>query len=193
MAKSVTNSFWLTETLDLTVDTTVVQDTIDLGAYVDVGDRQAVSIEAVDYIFQRENATGVFSTELAQVFTADATIDLQLSDLNPETLIQRADARTLISSGGLTIAEHLVETAAGVFTNELFGQWNATDLYPDNYGVLDEARTVVNDQLYFTGVANGPFAANETCVVTVRIKCRIIKLGMKDWMAIAIQSTAADN
>jgi hypothetical protein len=47
-----------------------------------------------------------------------------------------------------------------------------SDLYPDNFGptALSEAFMVVNDTLYLT-----------------------VKLASKDWMAIAIQSTASDN
>jgi len=35
--------------------------------------------------------------------------------------------------------------------------------------------------------------ANHTLQTTVRIRARIVKLSTKDWMAIAIQSTASDN
>jgi len=51
----------------------------------------------------------------------------------------------------------------------------------------------VNDSLFVvigndnTGI--GP--ADVFC--TVRIKCRIVKLSSKDWIAIAVQSTASDN
>ena len=67
------------------------------------------------------------------------------------------------------------------------------DLYPDTFGKLDEARMVVNDQLYFTVDASAASAASTQWTNTVRIRCRIVKLSSKDWMAIAIQSTAADN
>jgi len=67
------------------------------------------------------------------------------------------------------------------------------DTYPDIFGKLDESRMVVNDQLYLVGETNCNFAGTGNILVTCRIKCRIVKLSTKDWMAIAIQSTAADN
>jgi hypothetical protein len=73
---------------------------------------------------------------------------------------------------------------------------HTADLYPDNFGPanLSEAFLVVNDELYLT---SGPDSAltNATTVVyvTARIRCRVVKLSTKDWMAIAIQSTASDN
>jgi len=42
----------------------------------------------------------------------------------------------------------------------------------------------------FTGSALAP---NRSYWVTARIKARIVKLSQKDWMSIAIQSTASDN
>ena len=54
MATSKTSSFWLTEVVSLPL-TAVTGDraegTIDLGAYVDVGDQQALAIEQVDIIW----------------------------------------------------------------------------------------------------------------------------------------------
>jgi hypothetical protein len=49
---------------------------------------------------------------------------------------------------------------------------------------------VVNDQLYITGHATNLIAALN---ITVRVNASIVTLGAKDFMAIAIQSTAADN
>ena len=68
MAKSKTGSFWLTETIQQDInhaaDTPLVA-TIDLGAYVDVGDQQAIAVEQVDFIWQREdNATDVLDVHL---------------------------------------------------------------------------------------------------------------------------------
>jgi hypothetical protein len=70
---------------------------------------------------------------------------------------------------------------------------NSTDLYPDNYGKgSDDGRYVVNDQLYITGRISS-LAANQEGNVTVRVNASIVSLTAKDFMAIAIQSTAADN
>jgi hypothetical protein len=66
-------------------------------------------------------------------------------------------------------------------------------LYPDNFGKgSDDGRYVVNDQLYITGRGTaGGVAADIN--ITVRVNASIVTLGAKDFMAIAIQSTAADN
>ena len=51
---------------------------------------------------------------------------------------------------------------------------------------------VVNDSMYLVaGVDSADAFA--LLSITARIKCRVVKLGTKDWMAIAIQSTASDN
>ena len=181
MAKSKTGSFWLTEMVDVDTDATTVQGTIDLGAYVDVGDQQAISIEQVDFIYQRKNATGYYSGELEQVLTTNGTCTAQLVDLNPSASLVGADENSLIASGTVHIDQ----------VNYIVTQ--GSDFFPDNFGKLDESRMVVNDQLYFMGRLNGTVAAGETLAVTARIKARVVKLSTKDWMAIAIQSTAADN
>ncbi len=181
MARSKTGSFWLTEQVELIADATVVQGTLDLGAYVDVGDQQAIAIEQVDFIWQRKNPTGFYSAEVEAVVSSNATGDCQLTDLNPDTLILSADDHTLIASGNIHVDQ----------TNFIIT--HMTDFFPDIFGKLDESRMVVNDQLYITGLLNGTVSANETLAVTVRVKARIVKLSTKDWMAIAIQSTAADN
>jgi len=179
MAKSKTGSFWLTETVALpaTMGTgTRVSGTIDLGAYVDVGDQQALAIELVDFIHQ---VGGDFGADVESMLDSGGAISTQLTDLNPGGALVRADDNSLIASSGLNIETSIAS--------------HSSDFYPDAFGKLDESRMVVNDSLY---VVSGPDHANiDTAIVyvTVRIKCRIVKLGTKDWMAIAIQSTASDN
>jgi len=182
MAKSKTGSFWLTEELSLPAINTVYQGTIDLGAYVDVGDQQAISIEQVDFITQGyDTANNHYENSLPGTVTANAAVWFQLSDLNPDTETLPANDNSLIASGAL------------MWDDTNFIQSVGSDFYPDNYGKLDESRMVVNDQLYFTGIASTTYAADHEVRVTCRIKARIVKLSTKDWMAIAIQSTAADN
>ena len=149
-------------------------------AYVDVGDQQALSIEAVDFITQGRDSTDN-PMLLTDALAGETTFGYQLCDLNPGGQIIFADDNTLVSSGTLG-----VEPTTDQFSH-------AADFYPDVYGKLDESRMVVNDQLYFTAIASGTYDANESADVTVRIKARIVKLSTKDWMAIAIQSTASDN
>jgi len=181
MARSKTGSFWLTETVTLP-STAVSGDraaaTIDLGAYVDVGDQQAIAVEQVDFIWQAGSDMG---SDIGGMITSNGTLGIQLSDLNPASAFLRADDHSLIASGALS----------GNSATSTVG--HSSDFYPDNFGKLDESRMVVNDSLYcVAGVdATDIDAVNVYC--TVRVKCRIVKLGTKDWMAIAIQSTASDN
>ena len=175
MATKKTSMFTLTERLTITASTTDTFATIDLGSYVDVGDRQALQIHSVDYIFQGLTANDHIETAIA----VDDAVAVQLTDLNRGGLVFAND-RSLVSS-------------ATVYKSSA-GEMNAvTDLYPDNYGKgSDDGRFVVNDQLYLTGRCsqiNSGTAVN----ITVRVNASIVTLGAKDFMAIAIQSTAADN
>ena len=175
MATKKTSMFTLSERLTITASNTDTFATIDLGSYVDVGDRQALQVHSVDYIFQGLTANDHVETAMA---TDDSTL-VQVTDLNRGGLVFAND-RSLVSSAAL-----YKSTA---------GEMNAvTDMYPDNYGKgSDDGRFVVNDQLYITGRCtqiNSATAVN----VTIRVNASIVTLSSKDFMAIAIQSTAADN
>jgi len=182
MATSKTGSFWLTETVSLPADSISgvprFEGTIDLGAYVDVGDQQAVAIEQVDFIWQVSSDLG---SDPSGMVAGNATLGAQLSDLNPGVLYVRADDNNLVASGALSIDQ----------SNNIAS--HSSDFYPDNFGKLDESRIIVNDQLYLTCGVDGAAVGGSAVHCTVRIKCRIVKLSTKDWMAIAIQSTASDN
>lgn len=185
MAKAMTGSFYLTETVNIpaaSASGTRVVGTIDLGAYVNVATGQAIAVESVDIVFQHDG-TGR-SQELQTMLQSNGTFSYQLTDLNPGTQFVRADDHSLIASGALNID----------FSNNLGTE--VADFYPDNFGPtsLSEAFLVVNDSLYLMAGNNGALVSASTGVdVTVRIKCRVAKLSSKDWMAIAIQSTASDN
>ena len=182
MAKSKTGSFWLTETVTIAAGDTSGAGTLDLGAYVDVGDQQALSVEQVEVIWQVHNTVAdVYNSFFAPVWAADNALDIQLTDLNPSAAIVRADDNSLIASAAMQFDD----------TNNVisFGP----DLYPDTFGKLDESRMVVNDQMYVSARTAITPVAGYNLEATVRVKARIVKLSTKDWMAIAIQSTAADN
>jgi len=183
MAKSKTGSFTLVERVNSATATAgVFQGTLDLGSIVDVGDAQAFAVESVDFIVQRYvTATGIWSGDLTAGTASDVAFDMQLSDLNPGTAIIPADSNELIASALLQL-----DDTAGVYSV-------GPDLYPDNYGKLDESRMVVNDQLYFVIDASAAPIAGVQWAVTVRVRGRIVKLNSKDWMSIAISSTASDN
>ncbi|MGI9446919.1 MAG: hypothetical protein ACR2NI_04590 [Pirellulales bacterium] len=175
MATRKTAIFTLTERLTISAGATETFATIDLGSYIDVGDKQGLQVHGIDYIFQ--GTTGSEHVEVA--LAADDSVLVQVTDLNRGGLVFAND-RALVSSASL------YKSAAGELNME-------ADQYPDNYGKgSDDGRFVVNDQLYITGLAtqvNSSTAVN----VTVRVSASIVKLSSADFMSIAIQSTAADN
>jgi hypothetical protein len=172
MATKKTSMFTLTERLTMT-STAETFATIDLSSYVDVGDRQALQIHSVDFIFQGATAASSVTASLG----VTGHIQVQVTDLNRGALVFCND-RALVASATLQYD-----------TDGFLSQ--ATDLYPDNYGKgSDDGRYVVNDQLYITGKMS---AAAQDSNVTVRVNASIVSLTAKDFMAIAIQSTAADN
>jgi len=183
MATAKTGSFYLTETVTLPAALASggrVQGTIDLGAYVSVAQGIAVAVTEVDFIWQLGADLG---NDIYQFVTSNGAVSAQLSDLNPGTVFVRADDQSLIASGALNID----------FVNNI--GTHTADLYPDSFGPssLDEAFLVVNDSLYLVGGVDATAIGVADLYCTVRIKCKVVKLSTKDWMAIAIQSTASDN
>ena len=154
--------------------------TMDLGAYVNVPTGQAIAIDQVDFVYQLGND---YSSDVDQMLAGNGAITAQLTDLNPGTVFVRADDQSLIASGALNIDQ------ANCIAS------HSSDLYPDNFGPtsLSEAFMVVNDTLYFTIGNDSAAIGAQLLNVTARVRCRVVKLSQKDWMAIAIQSTAADN
>ena len=175
MATKKSSMFTLTERISITAAGTPTFATIDLGSYVDVGDRQALQVHSVDFIWQGNS--GSSSVTLAMGGSAYAIC--QVTDLNRGDLVFAND-RALVASGAIN------------YDNDAF-LTNETDLYPDNYGKgSDDGRYVVNDQLYLVAESTA-VGAGQTVNVTVRVNASIVSLTAKDFMAIAIQSTAADN
>ena len=185
MAKAKTGSFYLTETIQLPAAnpagaTGRVQAAIDLSAYINVPTGQAIAIDECDFLWQRDSDYG---GDISNFMAANpGSLTMQLTDLNPGTAFVRGDDQSLVASGSLAI------DADG-------GGSQFSDVYPDNFGPsgLSDMFLVVNDQLYL--VAGNDVGATGTGILycTVRIRCRVVKLSTKDWMAIAIQSTASDN
>jgi hypothetical protein len=185
MATAKTGSFYLNETVTLPALNPSgggdrVTGTLDLSAYVNVPTGQAIAIDQVDFIYQ----VGIdFGGDVASMLGGNGGITAQLTDLNPGQAFVRADSQSLVASGTLNI-----DSTNGIATH-------TSDLYPDNFGPsgLSDMFIVVNDQLYLT-CGNDATAIGAAAVdVTARIRCRVVKLSTKDWMAVAIQSTAADN
>jgi len=184
MATAKTGSFYLTETVTIpggSAAATRVSGTIDLGAYVNVATGQAIAIDQVDFIYQ-DGST--FKSAIAGMVAANGSLGGQLVDLNPGAAFVRADNQSLIASGCLNIDK----------TNNVGTQ--SSDIYPDNYGTagsLSEMFMVVNDTLYLTAGVDNAASGGSDVFVTARIRARVVKLGTKDWMALALQSTASDN
>tara|TARA_R100000963_G_C4619515_1_gene87454 strand:- start:53 stop:607 length:555 start_codon:yes stop_codon:yes gene_type:complete len=184
MATAKTGSFYLNETITLpinTVSSTRVMGTLDLSAYVNVPTGQAIAIDQVDFIYQ---VGADFGGQVEQMLAANGAISAQLTDLNPGTAFVRADNQSLVASATLNC-----DIANNVGTH-------TSDLYPDNFGPsgLSDMFICVNDQLYLTAGPDGADTTGTDIVsVTARVRCRVVKLSTKDWMAVAIQSTAADN
>jgi hypothetical protein len=174
MATKKTSMFTLTERLTISAATTDTFATIDLGSYVDVGDRQALQVHSVDFIFQGSNA----NQSAPAMMGGSGLVTVQVTDLNRGGLVFAND-RALVASGNLEYDTDAYLT-------------NSSDLYPDNYGKgADDGRFVVNDALYITGRTSALSGAGIN--ITVRVNASIVTLSQKDFMAIAIQSTAADN
>jgi len=184
MATAKTGSFYLTESVTLAagaVNGSRATGTIDLSAYVNVPTGQAIAIDEVDFIWQRGD--GVYGVSAGSMLAGNGALGSQLTDLNPGTLFVRADNQSLVASGALVI-----DQANNVASH-------STDMFPDNFGPsgLSDMFIVVNDQLYFTVGNDGGAVGTATIYGTVRIRARVVKLSTKDWMAVAIQSTASDN
>ena len=180
MATAKTGSFYLTEDVALTAaaaDGSRFQATLDLGAYVNVPTGQAIAIESVDFIWQNGS---LYDGNVEGMVAANGSLSVQLTDLNPGTVFISATDHSLIASGSLNI-----DQANNIATH-------VNDIYPDNFGPasLSEAFLVVNDTLYLVGGNDGTAVGAATVRCTARIRCRVVKLSTKDWMAIAIQSTA---
>jgi len=183
MATAKTGSFYLNETIQIpagSADATRVTGTLDLSAYVNVPTGQAIAIDQVDFIYQ---AGSVFESNPETMLATNGSLGAQLTDLNPGTAFVRADDQSLVASGAMAI-----DVANNIASH-------VADLYPDNFGPsgLSDMFICVNDQLYLTGGNDGALVGGVDVFITARVRCRVVKLSTKDWMAVAIQSTAADN
>ena len=183
MATAKTGSFYLNETVTILATTGAggrVTGTLDLSAYVNVPTGQAIAIDQVDFIFQ---AGATHQMSVNSMLAGNGGIGVQVTDLNPGQAFVRADDQSLVASGGLSIDD----------TNNIATHSN--DLYPDNFGPsgLSDMFICVNDQLYITAGNDNSAVGSLDVYITARIRCRVVKLSTKDWMAVAIQSTAADN
>ena len=168
MASAKTAPFYLTAAVTLS-DTNYTQTTIPLGSYIDVASKQAIAILEVDY--QAQNLTTHSST-----LPSDRIVDYQVSDIS-QTGLLRGDDVNLISQGAMAY-----DNSPPNFSNE---SW----LFPDSFGTLEEARMVVNDDLFFGAKTSSVSTAGNYAIV--RIKCQVVKLSEKDFMALALNTVAS--
>ncbi len=183
MATAKTGTFYLTETVTIPNATGAggrIQGTIDLGAYVNAPTGQAIAIDSVDFVWQ---AGADYGQEVEGMLVSNGCLSSQLTDLNPGTAFVRADNQSLIASGALNI-----DQANNVGTH-------TADLFPDSFGnaSLSDAFMVVNDTLYLVAGNDASAISTADVYLTARIRARVVKLGQKDWISIALQSTASDN
>ena len=182
MAKSITGSFWLTDTVQIQAVDTFTNGTISLAAYIDVGDSQAIAVEQIDIIIQAyDTATNSYNSNMATTVAGNVVVASQVSDQAfPTASMLVASANSLVASGAWYYDDANNISSTG------------TDLFPDVFGKLDEARMVINDQLYLqTVLGMSPLVAGRELAVTFRCKCRLIRLTKSDWMSLAVQSSAA--
>lgn len=180
MAKALTGVFTITDSLKITnadgADA-YITSTIPIGSLIDVGDAQALEIVQVDYIYQnyKENApTGYQAIHGDAPYDADCGFGAQLMDRNANTWLNAAD-NNLISSSMV-----LYDATSGLDV--------ATDFFPDDFQKTN-GRFVVNDEIYLTGYSSiAPKTANDSLVVTVRIRAKVVKLSTRDWMAISLET-----
>lgn len=168
MATAKTSPFYLTASITLS-DTNYTQTTIPLGSYIDVASKQAVAILEVDYMAQN-------LTTNSSVLPSDRIVDYQVTDISQTGLVA-GDAPELISRGAMAY-----DNSPPNFSNQ-----NA--LYPDSFGTLDEARMVVNDDLFFGAQISSVSSGGNLAIV--RLKCAVVKLGEKDFMALALNTVAS--
>ena len=90
--------FTLTERVTVSAAATDTFAIIDLGSYVDVGDRQALQIHSVDFIFQGTTAGADLQSDLGN----GNEFHVQVTDLNRGELVFAND-RALVASGILAV------------------------------------------------------------------------------------------
>jgi len=164
MAKSMTNSFYIRRTVNVDSDSPVVTS-IDTSAYVDPADRQGIMIESVDYIFYNR-------ADNLPLQSASEYITVQLLT-GAYTTLQAFDEEDLISSAGLTIDSN---GTPSMDQNQ----------FPDVLGSKD-GRVVVDDVLSVIGEGRSGLLNGECAII---IKCKVVKLAQKDYMALALQTVA---
>jgi len=167
MARIKTSSFYIgVEVNDIL--TTGTSTTLDISQYVNAPTGQAVLVEEVQFSWYSEG------TNLPLIHSSDMQLTAQLKDSTSGELVSP------ISEDLVSQSMYIIDGAAGVYSED--------DVMPDVMGyAAGEGRLVISSNLQLT--AQGSIALNNASVAA-RIRCRIVSLDQKDWMALALQSVA---
>jgi len=180
MAKAKTGYFTLTEEVTLTAaatDGSRFTGSFDLGSYVDVGDKQGISISSVSYIWQNganndSNPNGMLD--------ANGSFGVQVTDQNPNAIFVRANDPSLVASGHMN-----VDVGNNITSND-------SDIYPDNWGSDPEQKNIISDTLFLVVGNDGADITGSSVHCTIMIRMRIVTLTAKDYYAIAIKASATN-
>jgi len=167
MARIKTSSFYIgVEVNDIL--TTGTSTTLDISQYVNAPTGQAVLIEEVQFCWYFEN------NNLPLIHSTDMQLTAQLKDSTSGELVSP------ISEDLVSQSMYIIDGAAGVYSED--------DVMPDVMGyAAGEGRLVISSNLQLTAQATIALT-NASCAA--RIRCRIVSLDQKDWMALALQSVA---
>jgi hypothetical protein len=167
MARIKTSSFYLgIEITNLT--TAGGSSTLDISQYVNAPTGQALLVEEVQFCWYNG------STYLPLIHSADAQCTAQLLDSTDGVLVSP------ISEELVSQSHYVIDGAAGVYSED--------DVMPDVMGyAAGDGRLVISSNLQLVADASLTITG---AAVAARIRCRVVNLDQKDWMALALQSVA---
>ena len=167
MARIKTSSFYLGVAIeDLT--TAGGSTTLDISQYVNAPTGQALLVEEVQFCWYFDN------TNLPIISASDAQLAAQILDSTNGTLVSP------ISEELVSQSQYIIDGNAGVYSQD--------DVMPDIMGyAAGEGRLVISSNLQLVADASATIA---NASVAARIRCRVVNLDQKDWMALALQSVA---
>ena len=169
MARIKTSSFFIATNVE-NILSTGTNTTLDISQFVDAPAGQAILVEQV--AFNWYNA----DTYLPLV-SGSATDYQWTGQLKDSTGLLLIDP----TSEDLISQSHYVSDGNG-------GVYSEDDMMPDVMGyAAGEGRLVISSNLQLTCKGSATLA-NASC--SVRIKCRVVTLDQKDWIALALQSVA---
>lgn len=180
MAKAKTGYFTLATEVTLTgsaADGSRFTGSIALGSYVDVGDKQGVSVSEISYIWQNGSNN---DSNPEGMLAANGSFGIQVTDQNPNGLFVRATDPSLVASGHLNI-----DVANNVTSND-------SDIFPDNWGSDPEQKNIISDTLFLVAGNDGAAVGGASVHLTVLVRMRIVTLTAKDYYAIAIKASATN-